>query len=76
MAVLEPGSVVSLSTTDGARVMLLGGAHLPGERFIYWNFVSSSRKKSELAKAAWAEQELGKVPGETDWIPFPERKSH
>ncbi len=43
MAVLAPGSEARLSSDGGARVMLLGGTHLPGERYIEWNFVSSSR---------------------------------
>lgn len=76
MAVLEPGSTVTLTSSNGARVMLLGGAHLPGERFIDWNFVASSRQKIESAKAAWTAQAFGKVPGETEWIPLPGTKSH
>jgi redox-sensitive bicupin YhaK (pirin superfamily) len=71
MAILEPGATVTLASNDGARVMLLGGAHLPGERYIEWNFVSSSRAKIEAAKAAWTAQTFGKVPGETEWIPLP-----
>jgi redox-sensitive bicupin YhaK (pirin superfamily) len=74
MAVLEPGAVVRLTSPNGARVMLLGGAHLPGERYIEWNFVSSSPEKIEAAKAAWTQQTFGSVPGETDWTPLPERK--
>jgi redox-sensitive bicupin YhaK (pirin superfamily) len=35
-----------------ARVMLLGGEPV-GERFIEWNFVSSSRERIEQAKADW-----------------------
>ena len=32
--------------------MLLGGEPL-GERFLYWNFVSSSKERIEQAKADW-----------------------
>jgi redox-sensitive bicupin YhaK (pirin superfamily) len=53
--------------------MLAGGDKLDGERFIDWNFVSSSREKIERAKAAWRAQTIGKVPGETEWIALPER---
>ncbi|CAN0622184.1 Pirin-like protein CC_3178 [Burkholderia multivorans] len=77
MAVLAPGATVTLASTHGARVMLLGGAHLPGERFIEWNFVSSSRAKIEAARNAWAEQTFGKVPGEeNEWTRQPVRKGH
>ena len=74
MAVLVPGTTATLSSTGGARAMLLGGERLDGERFIEWNFVASTREKIEQAKAAWMRQEMGQVPGESDWIPLPERK--
>lgn len=57
----------------GARVMLAGGAPLDGERFIHWNFVSSSREKIERARQAWRQQTMGKVPGKTEWVPLPDR---
>ena len=74
MAVLTPGETVTLASRDGATVMLLGGETLEGERFIEWNFVSSSRDKIERAKEAWTNQQMGRVPGETEWIPLPVRK--
>jgi hypothetical protein len=75
MAVLTPGETVTLASANGATAMLLGGEKLEGERFIEWNFVASSREKIERAKTAWTNQEMGKVPGETEWIPLPERKA-
>jgi len=74
MAVLTPGETVTLASTKGATVMLLGGEKIDGERFIEWNFVASSREKIERAKVLWTNQQMGKVPGETEWIPLPERK--
>ncbi|KAH0442950.1 hypothetical protein KCU90_g1482, partial [Aureobasidium melanogenum] len=74
MAVLALDETVTLASTHGARVMLLGGEKLDGERFIEWNFVASSREKIEAAKLAWTNQEMGKVPGETEWIPLPLKK--
>ena len=76
MAVLAPGETVTLSSRAGASTMLLGGAKLDGERFIEWNFVASSREKIARAKASWAAQTMGQVPGETEWIPLPERPAH
>ena len=76
MALLAPGETVTLASRTGATVMLLGGAKLDGERFIEWNFVASSREKIARAKAAWAAQTMGHVPGETEWIPLPERPAH
>ncbi|WP_277187100.1 pirin family protein [Caballeronia sp. BR00000012568055] len=72
MAVLTPDSPVQLASTNGATVMILGGAKLDGTRFIEWNFVSSSREKIDAAKQAWSEQRMGHVPGETEFIPLPQ----
>jgi redox-sensitive bicupin YhaK (pirin superfamily) len=52
--------------------MLLGGATLPGERYLWWNFVSSSQERMKKAKADWREKRFDEVPGETEFIPLPE----
>ena len=58
---------------EGARLLLLGGAAMDGPRFIFWNFVSSSRERIEQAKADWKAGRFGKVPGdEKEFIPLPE----
>jgi redox-sensitive bicupin YhaK (pirin superfamily) len=53
--------------------MLVGGAKMDGARFIWWNFVSSSRERIEQAKADWREGRFPSVPGETERIPLPEK---
>lgn len=55
----------------GTTVYLFGGEPFPEERFIYWNFVSSSRETIEQAKIDWFEQKFEKVPGETGYVPLP-----
>jgi redox-sensitive bicupin YhaK (pirin superfamily) len=71
LAVARSGERVILNASEPARVMLLGGAHL-GERFIEWNFVSSSRERIEQAKAAWQAREFPVVPGDDiEFIPLP-----
>lgn len=73
LLVLPKGARVELGSAAGARVMLLGGAPLDGERHIYWNFVSSSRERLEQAKADWREGRFGKVVGdEHEFIPLPD----
>ena len=52
MVVFAPGAPVALAALEPAIVMLLGGEPV-GERFIEWNFVSSSRERIEQAKADW-----------------------
>jgi redox-sensitive bicupin YhaK (pirin superfamily) len=52
MLVFEPGEDSSITATQPATVMALGGEPV-GERFIEWNFVSSSKARIEQAKADW-----------------------
>jgi redox-sensitive bicupin YhaK (pirin superfamily) len=72
MVVFAPGPTPPLRAESAARVMLLGGEPLDGERHIWWNFVSSSRERIEQAKRDWKEGRFPRVPGETEYIPLPE----
>ena len=72
MLVLTPGTRTSLHALSDARVALIGGAPIDGERHIFWNFVSSSRSRIEQAKRDWREGRFPKVPGdEQEFIPLP-----
>jgi len=73
MAVLHIGASVVVEADDPARVMLVGGAPLDGERHIWWNFVSSSKERIERAKDDWRSGRFGKVfNDEKEFIPLPE----
>ena len=52
MLVFAPGEPVLFVGIEPATIMLLGGEPV-GERFVEWNFVSSSRERIEQAKADW-----------------------
>jgi redox-sensitive bicupin YhaK (pirin superfamily) len=71
LAVLEPETIVKLRALGDTRAMLLGGAHFPTPRFIWWNFVASSEERIERAKERWERQQFPSVPGETEFIPLP-----
>jgi redox-sensitive bicupin YhaK (pirin superfamily) len=59
---------------DGpARAILFGGAPLDGPRKLWWNFVSSRPERIEEAKKAWATDAMGRVEGDPERIPLPER---
>ncbi len=73
LAVLKSGASGTVTAEAAARIMFAGGDALEGERFIWWNFVSSSRENIEQARQDWREQRFDAVPGETDYIPLPER---
>ena len=75
MLMLEDGEEVTLYADAPARVMLLGGSALDGERHIWWNFVSSSKERIERAKQEWKDGKFGLIPGDDqEFIPLPERK--
>jgi redox-sensitive bicupin YhaK (pirin superfamily) len=73
MLVLAAGVRATLRALSDARVALIGGAPIDGERHIFWNFVSSSEARIEQAKRDWREGRFPKVPGdEHEFIPLPE----
>jgi redox-sensitive bicupin YhaK (pirin superfamily) len=75
LLVFATGAEIVLEAVDGAaRVMLLGGEPMDGPRFLWWNFVSSSRERIEQAGADWRAGRFAAVPGETEFIPLPETK--
>lgn len=78
MMVFRPGDRITVAAgTTGARLMLLGGATLEGPRYIWWNFVASSRDRIEAAKedwrrGAWGEGRFDLPPDDrSEFIPLP-----
>jgi redox-sensitive bicupin YhaK (pirin superfamily) len=71
MAVLPAGETVRIEAENPARMVLIGGEPLDGARFIWWNFVSSSRSRIKAAAAEWDANHAPRIPGETEWIPLP-----
>jgi redox-sensitive bicupin YhaK (pirin superfamily) len=72
MAVVTPGIDVDITSNTAATVMALGGEPV-GERFLFWNFVSSSRDRIEQAKEDWRQRRM-KLPDGDDqeFTPLPE----
>ena len=73
LLVLRPGEPATVIAETDARLILLGGAAMDGPRHIWWNFVSSSQDRIEQAKADWKAGKFDVVPGETEFIPLPDR---
>lgn len=60
MMVFRPGDKITVAAGErGARLIVLGGATLSGPRYVWWNFVSSSRDKIEEAKEQWRQARWG-----------------
>ncbi|HEY4192007.1 MAG TPA: pirin family protein [Mesorhizobium sp.] len=73
LLVFKPGDEIVVSSQSGAHFMLFGGASLASKRYIWWNFVSSSRERIEQAKEEWKTGRFDIVPGdEEEFIPLPE----
>jgi hypothetical protein len=73
LLVFKPGDRISILAETNARLMLLGGEPMDGQRFIWWNFVSSSKERIAEAKNDWRQGRFAIVPGdEQEFIPLPE----
>jgi hypothetical protein len=71
--VLAPGHVARLSSPTGARIMLMGGQAFSTRRYVFWNFVSSSRDRINQAKHDWKAMRFPLIPGDDEeFIPLPE----
>jgi redox-sensitive bicupin YhaK (pirin superfamily) len=70
--VAKDAHLCTFTMSADTKVYVFGGEPFPEERFIYWNFVSTSRHKIEEAKERWNTQLFDPVPGETEFVPLPE----
>lgn len=73
LAVLAEGLVAQVSARAAARYVVIGGAPLDGRRFMWWNYVASSKERIEAAKDEWRRMGPGVVPGDPGYLPLPER---
>jgi redox-sensitive bicupin YhaK (pirin superfamily) len=77
LVVFAPGRPVQIRAKTAARFAVIGGEPLDGPRFVWWNFVSSSKDRIEQAKQDWQRSRFDQiVPGdETEYIPLPEPRA-
>ena len=73
LVVFDRGTRPMLRAKTPVKAMLLGGEPLDGPRHLWWNFVSSSKERIEQAKQDWLEGRFGKIAGDDEFIPLPER---
>jgi redox-sensitive bicupin YhaK (pirin superfamily) len=75
MLVFTQGIDPVLHALEEATLMLLGGEPL-GERFIWWNFVSSRKERIEQAKADWKEGRIILPPNDNhEFVHLPEDRT-
>jgi len=57
-----------------SKIYIFGGEPFPEQRYIDWNFVSSSRELIEEARQKWIAKKFEKIPGDNvEFIPYPTR---
>jgi redox-sensitive bicupin YhaK (pirin superfamily) len=75
MLVFSKGVDPLIIAKENTTLMLLGGEPL-GERFIWWNFVSSRKERIEQAKEDWKQGRIILPPTDNqEFIPLPEDRS-
>jgi len=75
MLVFTTGADPLIHAKENTTLMLLGGEPL-GERFIWWNFVSSRKERIEQAKEDWKQGRIILPPNDNkEFIPLPDDKS-
>ncbi|MDB5211122.1 MAG: pirin [Sediminibacterium sp.] len=75
MLVFSKGVDPLIISKEHTTLMLLGGEPL-GERFIWWNFVSSRKERIEQAKEDWKQGRIILPPNDNkEFVPLPDDKS-
>jgi redox-sensitive bicupin YhaK (pirin superfamily) len=75
MLVFNKGADPIIVSKEHTTLMILGGEPL-GERFIWWNFVSSRKERIEQAKEDWKQGRIILPPNDNkEFIPLPDDKS-
>jgi len=76
MLVFTKGVDPLIIAKENTTLMMLGGEPL-GERFIWWNFVSSRKERIEQAKEDWKQGRIILPPTDNhEFVPLPEDKNY
>lgn len=74
LLVAKDTSLCEFTMQENTTIYIFGGEPFPEERFIYWNFVATSKELIEKAKEKWLKQNFDAVPGETEFVPLPKQR--
>ena len=72
LLIAKDASLCEIEIKAGSTIYIFGGDAFPEERFIYWNFVSSSKDRLEQAKEDWKNHKFPTIPGDSDYVPLPD----
>ena len=72
LLVANDSTLCEFTIHENTSIYIFGGETFAEERFIDWNFVSSSKELIEIAKDKWNQQSFPKIEGDEDeFIPYP-----
>ncbi|HUH52147.1 MAG TPA: pirin family protein [Flavobacterium sp.] len=72
LLIAKDSTLCEFTIHENSTIYIFGGEPFAEERFIDWNFVSSSKERIEEAKQQWISNSFPKIKGdETDYIPYP-----
>jgi hypothetical protein len=71
MLVSKALDLCKVNLAANTHLLIFGGEAFPEERFIFWNFVATSKERIEKAKEDWRNKSFNMVEGEDDYIPLP-----
>lgn len=60
-----------ISLSADTQLLIFGGEAFPEERYLKWNFVSSSKERLQKAEDDWKAKRFPKIPFDNTYIPFP-----
>lgn len=70
--IAKESSLCEFEISANTTVYIFGGQPFAEERFINWNFVSSSKELLSKAIDDWKHNRFPEVKGEMDFVPYPE----
>lgn len=71
IVVSKVADTCAIQLQPNTHVLLFGGEPFPEERHIYWNFVSASKAKIEIAKKAWQAKTFPMMDNDQSYVPLP-----
>ena len=71
MIVFAPGSDINAIISSGTHCVLIGGEAFQNPKYIWWNFVSSSKERIDLARNKWNAGDFPQVPNESEKLLAP-----
>lgn len=69
--ITKDAHLCSFTMKANTTVYIFGGKPFPEERFIYWNFVATSKEIIEQAKEDWKNHRFPTVPNDDGYVSLP-----